>query len=303
MSTPDNARPLDEGQEWFIGGQDRQLDDDAQLEQLASYIDAHYELPDFTPPWKGGAGDPAPADNYCAQLPDRVTHAAMMVLGTGVDHSLPGVAFTRDVEQTDLPELPACQFSSTQETAHSGTWVVSLHSGGWWRGSGSALEMQWRPEVAAAVGLSGAYAVDLDYPLAPQHTVGQMLEAVAKAVEYCRAQGADKVVVWGYSSGAALAALAAPLADALVLTFPDFDALAALPDELRAGHALPDPKSWPTTFLQLARQDEVAAHPDVKGSHITTRDYAGRHRFQTPTVMRQRVSDVAEFLRGVSYRN
>ncbi|MEX3515547.1 MULTISPECIES: alpha/beta hydrolase [unclassified Corynebacterium] len=300
MSTPDNARPLDEGQEWFIGGQDRQLDDDAQLEQLASYIDAHYELPDFTPPWKGGAGDPAPADNYCAQLPDRVTHAAMMVLGTGVDHSLPGVAFTRDVEQTDLPELPACQFSSTQETAHSGPWVVSLHSGGWWRGSGSALDMQWRPEVAAAVGLSGAHAVDLDYPLAPQHTVGQMLEAVAKAVEYCRAQGADKVVVWGYSSGAALAALAAPLADALVLTFPDFGALAALPDELRAGHELPDPESWPTTFLQLARQDEVAAHPDVKGSHITTRDYAGRHRFQTPTVMRQRIRDVAEFLRGLS---
>lgn len=300
MSTPDNARPLDEGQEWFIGGQDRQLDDDAQLEQLASYIDAHYELPDFTPPWKGGAGDPAPADNYCAQLPDRVTHAAMMVLGTGVDHSLPGVAFTRDVEQTDLPELPACRFSSTQETEHSGTWVVSLHSGGWWRGSGSALEMQWRPEVAAAVGLSGARAVDLDYPLAPQHTVGQMLEAVAKAVEYCRAQGANKVVVWGYSSGAALAALAAPLADALVLTFPDFGALAALPDELRAGHELPEPASWPTTLLQLARQDEVAAHPEVKGSHITTRDYAGRHRFQTPAVMRQRIRDVAEFLRGVS---
>lgn len=300
MSTSDNARPLDEGQEWFIGGQDRQLDDDAQLEQLASYIDAHYELPDFTPPWKGGAGDPAAADNYCAQLPDRVTHAAMMVLGTGVDHSLPGVAFTRGVEQTDLPELPACQFSSTQGTEHSSTWVVSLHSGGWWRGSGSALEMQWRPEVAAAVGLSGARAVDLDYPLAPQHTVGQMLEAVAKAVEYCRAQGADKVVVWGYSSGAALAALAAPLADALVLTFPDFGALAALPDELCAGHELPEPAGWPTTLLQLARQDEVAAHPEVKGSHITTRDYAGRHRFQTPAVMRQRIRDVAEFLRGVS---
>lgn len=50
----DPHRPLEPGQEWHIGGQDRQMDDKEQLEQLVAYIDAHYDTPDFRPPWAGG---------------------------------------------------------------------------------------------------------------------------------------------------------------------------------------------------------------------------------------------------------
>ena len=63
----DPHRPLEPGQEWRIGGQDRQMSEEEQLEQLVSYIDAHYETPDFRPPWDGG-GSPE-ADHYCALLP------------------------------------------------------------------------------------------------------------------------------------------------------------------------------------------------------------------------------------------
>ena len=95
----DPHRPLEPGQEWHIGGQDRQMGEKEQLEQLVAYIDAHYDTPDFRPPWAGG-GSPE-ADQYCALLPDRITHAAMMVLGTAVDHALPGTCLLYTSDAAD----------------------------------------------------------------------------------------------------------------------------------------------------------------------------------------------------------
>nr|WP_278722424.1 alpha/beta hydrolase [Corynebacterium accolens] len=281
----DPHRPLEPGQEWHIGGQDRQMSEEEQLEQLVSYIDAHYETPDFRPPWAGG-GSPE-ADQYCALLPDRITHAAMMVLGTGVDHALPGTAFTEGIT-VESAEVGAIFRPSTP----TGRWAVSLHSGGWWRGDGNALEMQWRPEVAAAAQLSGTTIIDVDYPLAPEHTVEEMVAAVHKAIDYAREQGASHVTTWGYSSGGALAALAP--ADALLLTFADFGALANLPDEYRVGYELPE--TFPQTFVQTATKDEIADRVDVPGS--VERSYVSTHRVSTPAVARQRIQDAAEFLRG-----
>lgn len=215
--------------EWTIGGTDRQLTPEQQLEQLSSYMEVHYPLPDFRPPWAGG-GSPD-ADRYCALLPDRIVQASMMVLGSAVDHSLPGTAFTEGVTETET-EVGAVFTPSDP----SGRWAVSLHSGGWWRGDGKALEMQWRPEVAAAAQLSGTTIIDVDYPLAPEHTVADMVESVQAAVDYARAHGAEHVTVWGYSSGGALAALVP--ADALLLTFPDFGALEKLPEEIRGDYSL-----------------------------------------------------------------
>lgn len=269
------------------------LSAEEQLDQLTSYLDAHYEEPDFTPPWKGGAGDPQPADNYCAKLPDRISHAAMLVLGSAVDHSMPGVAYTREVETRELAELGAVQF--TGPNPDGARWVIALHSGGWWRGSGQALEMQWRPEVAAVAQLSGAIVVDVDYPLAPEYTVAEMHAAVERAIDYARGEGARTVTVWGYSSGAALAALSADRADELVLTYPDFGALDALPDELRAGFELS--ARLPRTLLQVATHDEVADTPELLAAELTTREYVSRHRVSTPEVARQRVKDIADYLR------
>ena len=59
-----------------VGGIKRDMPPELQLEQLASYIHATYE----------------DGPNYLALLPDRITHAAMLMLGTAVDHALPAVA-------------------------------------------------------------------------------------------------------------------------------------------------------------------------------------------------------------------
>lgn len=284
--------------EFRVGGHEEQLPREEQLEQLASYIDAHYDMPEFTPPWAGGSGDPDPADAYIGRLPDRITHAAMLMLGSAVDHSMPGVAWARDVEVSDVPELGAQLFRPSDPT---GAWAVSFHSGGWWRGSGEALEFQWRPEVAAAAELSGTMILDLDHPLAPEHTIGDMTAAVNRAVGYAQHHNAASITGWGYSSGGALATLAVKHFDALALTFPDLGSVAKLPDEIRGDFTVPGVSEWPRSLVQVALQDEIAARPEGidDAAHVTVREYVARHRVSTPEVARERVRDVAEFLRDV----
>ncbi|MGP6175050.1 alpha/beta hydrolase [Corynebacterium sp. A21] len=290
----DNQNSRDE---YRIGGHQGDLPAEDQLAQLASYLDAHYEIPDFTPPWAGGAGNPDPADSYIARLPDRITHTAMLMLGSAVDHSMPGVALIGDVDYTEVPEIGARQFIPSHP---SGAWAVSFHSGGWWRGSGDALEFSWRPEVAAAAELSGTMILDLDYPLAPDHTIDEMIEAVAKAVGYAHHHNASSVAGWGYSSGAALATLTAKQFDSLVLTFPDLGSVAKLPAEIRGSHAVPAANEWPRTLVQVARQDEIAARPEgiEDAEQVTLREYVARHRVSTPAVAREKIQDVAAFLKG-----
>lgn len=295
----DPHRPLEEGQSWNIGGQDQPLPPAQQLEQLLSYLEAHYDAPAFTPPWNGGGGDRWAADNYWAKLPDRITHAALMVLGTGVDHSTPGVAYTAGAEITEVPELAAVQFNGEESTGH---FVIAVHAGRWWHGSGAALEMQWHPEVAAVACLSGATVLDVDYPLAPEHSVPEMTTAVNKAIEYARSQGAASVTVWGQGSGAVLAVLCAQEADALVLSFPDFAGWNALPEEVRGGAELPAASHWPDFLVQQEESGgpEVATAAVINGEghergEITR--YHARDGISTPETARQRVRDIAEFLR------
>ena len=277
--------------EWNIGGTDRQLTPEQQLDQLSSYLEVHYPLPDFRPPWAGG-GSPE-ADRYCALLPDRIVQASMLVLGSAVDHSLPGTAFTDGVTETES-EVGAIFRPSDADNRR---WAVSLHSGGWWRGDGEALQMQWRPEVAAAAQLSGTTIIDVDYPLAPEHTVAEMVQSVQAAVDYARAHGAEHVTVWGYSSGGALAALVP--ADALLLTFPDFGALAKLPEEIRGDYTLDAHKlgaSYSRILVQTARQDEIAEKVEIPEAE--NGEYVAMHRISTPAVARQRIRDAAEFLKN-----
>lgn len=298
-----------------VGGIDRQLTEEEQLEQLGSYIDAHYPHPSFAPPWAGGTTSPAEADNWCARLPDRLTHAAMLMLGSALDHAMPGVAFSSGVSVEPFAEVDGA--TVLRPHAPSGRWAISLHGGGWWRGSGAALEHQWRPEVAAAAALSGTTIVDVDYPLAPRHTVADMMAAVAGALEATRARGATSVALWGASSGAALATLCSGCgvcgvgggqADALLLTYPRLDTFAQLPEDLRraaSGPAdlleLPDPSRWPATLVQVARHDDTAPQlPDLRGDGIEVREYVARHWISTPAVARERISDAAEFLRHVA---
>ncbi|WCZ31568.1 alpha/beta hydrolase [Corynebacterium massiliense] len=243
--------------QWTIGGNEQGLTQQQQLAELCSYLDAHYEK--------------EPADNYYAKLPDRITHASMLLLGSAVDHSMPGVAYTEGVESASVPELNATRFTGSA-AGESTTWVISLHPGDAWRGDGAPVEMQWRPEVAAVANLAGVVALDVDYSLAPDRR-----EAVRRAIAYARDAGAQTVVLWGYAAGAALAVQCAADSDALVLTFPDLPG-ETLPDDL-------------PVFIQVASEEDSCT---ITANDV--REYVSRRFVSTPEVARQRIVDVSRKL-------
>ncbi len=163
---------------FHVGGVDRELPPEEQLEQLLSYVQATYE----------------PSENYLALLPDRLTHASMLMLGSAVDHAMPGVAFTKDAA------VSQCEWGPIFG-APSSHWCVSSFDG-----PEAGREHMWRPEVAGAANLSGVSILDLNSPENPEN--------MARAIEYARAQGAEHVTAWVFGS--------APLApaDSYILTFP-----------------------------------------------------------------------------------
>ena len=155
-----------------VGGIKRDMPPELQLEQLASYMHATYE----------------DGPNYLALLPDRITHAAMLMLGSAVDHALPATKWADGVT-VEAHELGTV----FRPSEPNGRWAVSL-----WDGPANAKDMLWRPDVAAAAELSGTTILDVD-----------SVSDAAKAVELVGAE-----VVW------ALEDVELPPADRYIVTFP-----------------------------------------------------------------------------------
>lgn len=222
----EEARMYDDFQ---IGGHERDMPETERLAQLASFIDAHYDKPAG---WEAeaqqvGAAEQrveqfeeqrAELENYLARLPDRITHAAMIMLGSAVDHSLPVTAFAGNVETRDdefgrwyIPENP------------HGVAVAVV--GGWWY-AGAAREMSWEPEIAGLAGASGRQILSVHFPLQPEATVEQARAFVRQALESAR--GDEGIVAWGKWAGADLLLDNAELVDAaLAVTFPSSDSAPA----------------------------------------------------------------------------
>lgn len=240
--------PLNEqgSEEFQVGGVERTLPESEQLAQLVSYIEASYE----------------DSPQYLALLPDRITHAAMLMLGSAVDHQMPGVALTGDVSVEDAPLGQV--FTSSKAPAEGGVWVVSCYDG-----PADAREFSWRPEVAACAEQAGARAYDVDDPT-----------GVASAVHAARQEGADVVAVWGTGSSCGLLPAGA---DAYVLTFPA---------EATAAVATGDAK----VLLQRA-SDAAWEQPSVEGAEV--KEYVSTGVIATPAQHRRKVLDAAEFLAGL----
>ena len=222
----EEARMYDDFQ---IGGHERDMPETERLAQLASFIDAHYDKPAG---WEAeaqqvGAAEQrveqfeeqrAELENYLARLPDRITHAAMIMLGSAVDHSLPVTAFAGNVGTRDdefgrwyIPENP------------HGVAVAVV--GGWWY-AGAAREMSWEPEIAGLAGASGRQILSVHFPLQPEATVEQARAFVRQALESAR--GDEGIVAWGKWAGADLLLDNAELVDAaLAVTFPSSDSAPA----------------------------------------------------------------------------
>lgn len=240
--------PLNEqgSEEFQVGGVERTLPESEQLAQLVSYIEASYE----------------DSPQYLALLPDRITHAAMLMLGSAVDHQMPGVALTGDVSVEDAPLGQV--FTSSKAPAEGGVWVVSCYDG-----PADAREFSWRPEVAACAEQAGARAYNVDDPA-----------DVAAAVHAARQEGADMVAVWGTGSSCGLLPAGA---DAYVLTFPT-DAATTI----EVGEA--------KVLLQRA-SDAAWEQPSVEGAEV--KEYVSTGVIATPAQHRRKVLDAAEFLAGL----
>ncbi|CCI84032.1 alpha/beta hydrolase fold domain-containing protein [Corynebacterium otitidis] len=288
-----------------VGGVARRLSKEEELAQLGSYIDAHHPAPSEPTPWVDGAGDSEIArrrderDRWAGHLPDRLTHAAMLQLGSGRDHAMPGVAYGRDVAAEDIPGIGTLLTPPPDApSSRSRGAAVALGPGGLWAGRAQDREHNWLPELAALAARSGVAILDVAYPRAPEHSLADMSEAVREGLARARELAGGKPTLVGFSAGAALAALHAEEAGALLLINPDLEALARLPEELRGDAALPEVSRWPETLVQLATEDEVADHPTGLPEGATVQRFVARHRIATPAEARRRARAGAAFLTG-----
>ena len=184
-----------------VGGIKRDMPPELQLEQLASYMHATYE----------------DGPNYLALLPDRITHAAMLMLGTAVDHALPATKWADGVT-VEAHELGAV----FRPSEPNGRWAVSL-----WDGPANAKDMLWRPDVAAAAELSGTTILDVD-----------SVADAAKAVELVGAE-----VVW------ALGDVSLPPAPRYIVTFPNRQPSVDGLIQVRAGSGLEGTEYYADGFI------------------------------------------------------
>lgn len=264
---PDGAYPINEqdGHDFQVGGVARTLPAKLQLEQLVAYLDATYDRD---------------SEQYLALLPDRITHAAMLMLGSAVDHAMPGVAFPGQVTATS--HALGTLFTPS---APSGVWGISLYDG-----PSNAQEHSWRPEVAGVAELSGVTMLDVDRAADPADPAvpAELAARAAQAVDFARSQGASAVAVWAFGSSASCVPAGA---DAYVLTFPT-----TMPTQAASaavGRTVP-------LLVQVASHDEVATRLDrsalpgqLLGQVI---EYHATHYIATPEESRRRVRDVADFL-------
>lgn len=185
-----DAYPVNEQhlENFNVGGVERSLPPEQQLEQLASYMESSYPVPD--------ASDHDALDRYLAALPDRLTHAAMLMLGSGLDHTMPGVAYGIGVGIQELPEIGACLFTPSGTSEPSGRWAVSVHPGFGPR----AVELYWRPLLAAVAQLSGTTIVDVNNPDP---------DSVAGALDFISAQNPTKTTKTAKTAKTAVLASAA----------------------------------------------------------------------------------------------
>ena len=250
------SEPVNEqlSEDFHVGGRDREMPPELQLEQLVTYIEATYDQD---------------AAQYLALLPDRITHAAMLMLGSAVDHAMPAVAFADGVtvESVELGEV----FVPSSPT---GAWAVSLNSE-----VPGHRSHAWQPDVAAAAELSGVTILDVN----DVASVADAEAALAYARERAGAGSAGACSVWAFGSAAASVPSGA---DAYALTFP----VDVTPETLAAVGSAP-------VLVQVASRDEMAAPwpADLPGN-FTRAECFSTHFIATPSEIRRRVRDVAEFL-------
>lgn len=141
----------------------------------------------------------------------------------------------------------------------SGAGVVFLHGG---YGVLGDLDLQdgYCRRIAATLGIP---VLAVDYRLAPEHTIADSAQDVVTAASALRADGTERVVLWGDSAGGALALAAARAAGAaaLVLTNPNVDLTLAGYDDTAAGGPDRELSAW--AFARWGGEGRLERAPDL----------------------------------------
>ena len=329
------------------------LTPEQQLDQIASFISVHYKEVwdiisspgDFSPEREQQApGEQRQlqedAEQAVGRLNDIVTHTSQLVLGVGLDHSIPGVAFTSNGPDMHTVDGNTAVFVPSNPT---GRIAVSLHGGPGWHGSGQELEIFWRPTIAAIAELSGTTIVDVDYQLPlirrrlsddaqgnavysdhAEGTEGIIRDALA-AVDAAEGvlssirsdtresdsttatddegRGYD-IVAFGSGTSAGLELAARWNSERIVLQHP------------RLFQPSPENETWQNhdfsqtqVLVQKATRDTIAVDPEAiahnleeLGATTTVTEHLGYHVLATPAVQRECAQEAANFLQDRSVR-
>lgn len=285
-----------------------------QLEQLNNFFEDNYpEIFNSLVTDEGATykeqSCPVPAqlvdetERMWARVPDLLAHSSLLVLGAGLDHRMPHVAYTSQVQAepwaTQHRALPDGVVGTVVTPPNpTGAVAVSLHGGPGWFGDGASHDQFWLPLFAAIAERSGVTIVDLTYPLPGYGSWELTQQDVAEAVAQIKAELAPQafgLVVFG--SG--LVAAGQAVSSALGLDF-----LAALSPRIPEGFAV-DIAGLPTA-VSLAKFDSRGTAGGVikkyfaeSGAEVRFYEYDSEHIIAAPAVWRQRVDELAEWLRTV----
>ena len=329
------------------------LTPEQQLDQIASFISVHYkevwDIISSPGDFSAEREQEAPgeqrqlqedAEQAVGRLNDIVTHTSQLVLGVGLDHSIPGVAFTSNGPDMHTVNGNTAVFVPSPPT---GRIAVSLHGGPGWHGSGQELEIFWRPTIAAIAGLSGTTIVDVDYQLPlirrrlsddtqgnavysdhAEGTKGIIRDALAAVnvaegvlsnissdtresdsttITHDEARGYD-IVAFGSGTSAGLELAARWNSERIVLQHP------------RLVQPNPETETWRNhdfsqtqVLVQKATRDTIAVDPEAiahnleeLGATTTVTEHLGYHVLATPAVQRECAQEAANFLQGGSVR-
>lgn len=279
--------------------------DEGRLRQLVDYLEEHVtafsEAPSMEPPESEIQAGRDRVNDVLARRDDSVVHAAMLVLGAGVNHMLPMVAYLRPETSWEDIALQAgghittaTVFTPSQPT---GACVIALHGGPWWAGDGVARENIFSPDCAALAERSGAIVVDLDYRLGPEHSTDAAVIDIREALVWARShEGIDqnKVVLWANDASAQPALAAAPEAALFAVTNPVLPSGGVTADSLSHIQALHVQTG--THDVVTSGAAELLRAAEQKGIPATSESFLSTHEVIPPAERRKRLTDLARVI-------
>lgn len=291
-----------------------------QLLQLNHYFEDHYPevflslTTDEAQEYRD-SGQPVPAEivahaeRQLARTADLMSHASLLVLGSGLDHTMPHVAFLREghvrvEELAYAAELPAgvraTVIRSTRalsaETAE--TWAISLHGGPGWFGDGLSHDQFWLPLFASIAGASGINIIDVTYPLPGYGTWEPTQEAVAETRHVIRSHLPDDAALGSIVFGSGL------IAGAEVLSQSDF--IVAMTPRIPetnppriVGTQIPllvsladsDTRGTPENIVHAWAQEHRNA-----GGVADVQSWPSEHIIAAPAVWRERIGAIGQWI-------